>query len=87
LATPQGRLKIYVSKHTVQEALPDHTWISDIREALTVGVFVEYLQLWSIVCEVELQADVSDSHFWRLATSGKFSVKSAYEGLYRIDEI
>jgi hypothetical protein len=71
-----------VSKRTVQEALPDHAWISDIREALTVGVLVEYLQLWNILCEVELQLDVSDSHFWRLATSGKFSVKSAYEGLF-----
>jgi hypothetical protein len=49
---------------------------------LTVGVLVEYLQLWNILGEVELQPDARDSHLWRFAANGKFSVKSAYEGLF-----
>jgi lipopolysaccharide/colanic/teichoic acid biosynthesis glycosyltransferase len=44
-----------VNKRTVKEALIEHTWISDITGALTVGVLAECLQLWNILGEVELQ--------------------------------
>jgi hypothetical protein len=72
-----------VNKCTVQETLSGHKWISDIRGALTVGVLVEYLHLWNILYEIELQREKEDIHFWRFATNGKFSVKSAYEGFFR----
>jgi hypothetical protein len=44
-----------------------------------VGVIVEYLHLWNILCEVVLQLEVRDSQIWRLPTNGHFSVKLAYE--------
>jgi hypothetical protein len=43
------------NKCIVQEALIGHKWISSMRGALTVGVIVEYLNLWNILCDVELQ--------------------------------
>jgi hypothetical protein len=71
-----------INKRTVQEALSEHKWISDNRGALTVGMIVDYLHLWNILCEVALHPGVRDSHLWRFVTSGKFSVKSAYEGFF-----
>jgi hypothetical protein len=72
-----------VNKCTIQEALFGHKWISDIRGALTVGVLVEYLHLWNILYEIELQPKKEDIHYWRFAANGKFSVKLAYEGFFR----
>jgi hypothetical protein len=57
-------------------------WISDIQGALTVGVIVDYLHLWNTLHDVLLQPGVSDSHFWRFATSGQ-TVKLAYEGFFK----
>jgi hypothetical protein len=41
-----------ISKCTIQETLSEHKWISNIQGALTVGVIVDYLQLWNILCDV-----------------------------------
>jgi hypothetical protein len=51
------------NKCTVKEALLQHKWLSDIRGALTVGVIVDYLNLWNALQEVVLQLGVSDRHF------------------------
>jgi hypothetical protein len=78
-ATPNRR----ANKCTVQEALTDHGWVSDIRGALIVGVIIDYLHLWNILTEVELQSGVGDSHFWRFATNGKCSAKLAYDRVWK----
>lgn len=77
-AVPKRRMQ----RRTVQEALTDRTWISDIQGALTVGVIVEYLQLWDLLYGLELQPDVDDKHIWRASASGQYSAKSAYECLF-----
>uniref|UniRef100_A0A0A9AH68 Uncharacterized protein n=1 Tax=Arundo donax TaxID=35708 RepID=A0A0A9AH68_ARUDO len=35
-----------VQRRTVQEAVTNRAWVSDIQGALTVGVIVDYLHLW-----------------------------------------
>jgi hypothetical protein len=47
-----------------------------------VGVISEFLHLWVILSSFELQVGVDDNHFWRLAASGKYSAKEAYESLF-----
>jgi hypothetical protein len=69
-------------KRTVQEALTNYAWILDIHGALTVRVLVEYLQLWDILYDFQLQPDSEDKHIWRLSTNGQYSAKSAYEGYF-----
>jgi hypothetical protein len=69
-------------KRTVQEALNNHAWILDIRGALTVWVLIEYLHIWEILYDFQLQPYSEDKHIWRLTTDGKYSGKSAYEGLF-----
>jgi hypothetical protein len=50
----------------VQEAFTNRAWVSDIQGALTVGVVVEYLHLWDLLTDLELQPEVEDSYVWRL---------------------
>ncbi|XP_066363369.1 uncharacterized protein [Miscanthus floridulus] len=57
-------------------------WISDIQGALTVVALTEYLGLWDLLSVFVLQPEVEDSHTWQLSASGKYSAKSAYEGLF-----
>jgi hypothetical protein len=37
----------------------------DIQGAITIGVLVEYLQVWEILQSVQLQHGVQDIYFWR----------------------
>jgi hypothetical protein len=61
----------------VQEGLTDNKWISDIRGVLTVGVIAEYLHLWNTLSKVELHLGVEDTHVWRFASNGQFTVINA----------
>jgi hypothetical protein len=50
--------KRQAKRHTMHEALDQNFWISDIQGALAVSALAEYLELWDLVTEVELQPDV-----------------------------
>jgi hypothetical protein len=67
---------------TVQEALLNRRWISDIKGALFVGVLVEYIQLWDLLSEVVLKQEIENKHVFSIALDGIYSAKSAYEGLF-----
>jgi hypothetical protein len=71
-----------INSRNVHDALTDRWWIADIQEALTVGVISEFLLLWDILYNFELQEGVDDNHFWRFAASRKYSAKEAYESLF-----
>jgi hypothetical protein len=57
-------------------------WVSGIKGALSVGVLIEYLQLWDLLSEVELQPETEDKHIFSIAPHGIYSAKSAYECLF-----
>jgi len=69
-------------KRTVFDAITDGRWISDIRGALSVQVLIEYVHLWELLSDVELQPEVEDLHIWKFTSSGLYSTKSAYEALF-----
>jgi len=69
-------------KRTVFDAITDGSWISDIRGALSVQVLIEYIHLWELLSDVELQPEVEDLHIWKFTASGFYSTKSAYEALF-----
>ena len=75
---PQRKRKL----RTVQQALANRTWILDIKGALTIGVIMEYFQLWDLLYDFELQPEVEDSHTWKLSNGGQYSAKSAYDSLF-----
>jgi hypothetical protein len=66
----------------IHEALTTRRWVSDIQGALKVGVIIEFLHLWDILSNFELQPEVSDIHFWRFTANGQYSAKVAHEGLF-----
>jgi hypothetical protein len=43
-----------VNNRTVNEALTNRKWIADIKGALSVGVLINYLQLWEMLSAIEL---------------------------------
>jgi hypothetical protein len=47
-----------------------------------MGINVDYIQVWDLLLEVQLQPEVEDIHKWRLAASGQYSAKSSYESLF-----
>jgi hypothetical protein len=57
-------------------------WIADIKGALSVGVLIDYLQLWEMLSAIELQPGVEDRHIFSIAPDGMYSAKSAYNGLF-----
>ena len=69
-------------KRTVHAALSDRSWITDIKGALTLQVLIEYLQLWDLLSNFQLQPDVEDVHIWQFSASSQYLTKSAYEALF-----
>jgi hypothetical protein len=71
-----------INQRTVQEAIIEGGWIRDIKGAISVGVIVDYLSLWDLLRDVELQMGMVDKHVFRLAANGKYSAKAVYECLF-----
>lgn len=69
-------------RRTVQEALHNRSWVQDIQGALTVGVLIEYLQLWDLLYDMEIRLEEEDLFVWRFAPNGKYSTKLAYESFF-----
>jgi hypothetical protein len=76
--------KRFVSKRTLQEALSNKRWISDIKGALTVEAITDYLHLWEMFSGFELQPDREDKHIFSIASDCRYSAKSTYKGLFLI---
>ena len=55
---PKRRIK----QRTVQDALTNQSWISDMKGATIVGVIIGYLHLWDVLSDFILQPDVEDRH-------------------------
>jgi hypothetical protein len=95
------------NKRTVLEALANRRWISNIKDALSVGALLDYLQLQEMLSNVVLHKDalsvgalldylqlqemlsnvvlhpdIENKHIFSIAADGKYSAKSAYEGLF-----
>jgi hypothetical protein len=71
------------NRRSAAEALSEWRWVSDIHGATTVWIVTEFLNLCSAFAEVSLQPAVPDKHSWRLSSSGLYSAKSAYWGLFQ----
>ena len=59
---------------TVDDALLNLSWVSDIKGALGWLGLVEYLQLWDLVLDFTLN-DLEDVRHWKLESSGSLSTK------------
>jgi hypothetical protein len=71
------------SRRTVLEALTEDKWTEDLRGNVDPSTLFQYLALWDILNEVELNEEIPDKHIWRLSASGKYTTKSAYDSLFQ----
>jgi hypothetical protein len=55
---------------------------SDIQGNLIAAIILEYIELWDLLEEIQLQQEVDDTYVWRLDASGQYSARSAYEYLF-----
>jgi len=55
-------------KRTVQEALVNHAWVSDIQGGLPVGVLIDYLRLWDFCLTSSYNLK------WKINTYGGFQL-------------
>ena len=74
--------KRIANKRTVQEAMDNRRWISDIRGALLAGALIDFLHLWEALMDFQLHPDIEDRHIFSIAPGGNYSAKAAYEGLF-----
>jgi hypothetical protein len=75
--------KKIANKRRVVEALTEWRWVSDVHGAATVQVILEILNLCNLLSGVTLQPNSPDKHIWRLSSSGLYSAKSAYLGMFQ----
>lgn len=61
------------NKRIVQEALMNYKWLEDIQRHYSIEVLSEYLDIWDLVQEVDLQPDSEDVHKWCFEPSSQFS--------------
>jgi hypothetical protein len=47
-----------------------------------MGIIVEYIEIWDMLYDLQLQPEIGDTHIWRLDNSGQYSSKSAYDSLF-----
>lgn len=44
------------------EAMINERWLEDIQGEISLEGLMEYLELWDVISEVELQVGVQDKH-------------------------
>uniref|UniRef100_A0A0A8XQ40 Uncharacterized protein n=1 Tax=Arundo donax TaxID=35708 RepID=A0A0A8XQ40_ARUDO len=57
--------KRVISQRTVAQALSNQTWVRDIQGALSLEGLQEYLLLWDLLQEVDLNPEADDVHIWK----------------------
>jgi hypothetical protein len=66
------------AKRMVAEALINGCWIGDINKLVNIRSFMQVLDLWEKIREVQISAETEDSWSWRWESNGIFSTKSVY---------
>ena len=69
-------------RRTVAEALQDNQWIRDISGALMVQVLLEYLYIWDLMREVQLDDSRNDRICWKWTSDKIFTTSSAYRSFF-----
>jgi len=61
--------KRIANRRTVEEAMTDRSWTNDIRGSLPVEAILDFLHLWDLIDNFQLQPEIVDSHSWRFSSS------------------
>jgi hypothetical protein len=67
---------------SVRDALNNRQWLRDITGAPTAVVLTEYLMLWELLEDIQLQPGVPDRLIWKWSAGGEYSSSSAYRAFF-----
>ncbi|KAF8716835.1 hypothetical protein HU200_025932 [Digitaria exilis] len=71
-----------VKQRTVQQALTNRSWTSDIKGRLNITALRQYILLWHATSQCRLLPGVEDTFSWRWSASGTYSAHSAYRQFF-----
>ncbi|CAN6343306.1 unnamed protein product [Urochloa humidicola] len=72
-----------VRKHrTVAQGLANRAWTQDIAGVLTIQTIEQYLNLWPVMRDVQLQQGREDVLSWRWCPSATYLARSAYRAFF-----
>jgi hypothetical protein len=65
----------------VAQALHDDEWIVKLAVGATTSLehLTQFVQLWALIQNVHLTANVDDDIVWKLTSNGQYSAASAYK--------
>lgn len=69
-------------QRTVRDALSQPRWVRDITGARMAPVLLEYVRLWTMVRDVQLQPLQADRFVWRWTADGQYTARSAYRAFF-----
>jgi hypothetical protein len=68
---------------TVRDALDGQNWVADIAvETFTVEHMEQYIRLWDLIANVNLNPEAEDAITWTLTPNGCYSASSAYKAQF-----
>lgn len=77
-----------VNRRLVRDGLTASNWINDIKGELSTDGLVQFIHLWEIISDSNLDPNVGDQAIWKWSASGQYSAASAYsimnEGAIRL---
>jgi hypothetical protein len=71
---------------TVAQALQENRWVRDIAGALTVQVIMEYLLVWDLTRNIQLDTNRPDTIRRKWTADKSFSTASAYHAFFFIGQ-
>jgi hypothetical protein len=69
-------------RRTVKDGLFQRRWTREIMDALTTQVLCQYLLVWRLLSNVELDPLASDRFVWKWSLDGKYSASFAYRAFF-----
>ena len=67
---------------SVKDGLLNNRWASGIVGALTTPVLCQFLRVWELLRQVQLNPLASDRFIWKWSTDGSYSASSAYRAFF-----
>ena len=69
------------NKRSLLDALNSHDWASDIVGALCTEGLTQFITLWEILMDVQLDPEAEDKPIWAWNNNGTYTASSAYKML------
>jgi len=69
-------------QRSVLEALEDNQWAWDAVAASTLTFMSQFVRLWTILLEVQLNLSTPDRMVWKWTPNGAYSTSSAYQAFF-----